>query len=841
MNLVTPLGKAALLRRLDIKSLSEKASDLDSERGGVNFKARRGRISPAIRNRGATPKTAPPRPKMGCLLFQIGSKAVPQHSPTTTVLARTQRRSGRIDIFQRLIWTAVLSLTALHLLVANTTANDNNTRTVEDISREARKSLAIISHFGRSGEEDGIGSGFVVSSDGLIATCLHVIDEARPIAVQLSDGSRHEVTEIRAWDRNLDLAVIQIDKKDLPALELGNSESLNQGAPIVALGNPLGLEYSVVSGVVSARRDFGGVEMIQLAIPIEEGNSGGPLLDMEGKVHGVLNMKSLLSPNLGFALPINLLKTLLEKPNPVPMNRWLTIGALNPQSWVPAMGAQWTQRGGKIQVNGFGNGFGGRALCVSQTDVPARPYELSVAVKLDDEAGAAGLAFEFNGDQKHYGFYPSAGRLRLTRFDGPSVFSWNILDEVSSPNYRPGDWNRLKVRVEKKRILCYVNDQLVIESNDSGLNEGRAGLAKFRNTRASFKNFQLGTETKNPNAKPTPEIASAIEGQIKDLEGKSKSNLVAVLGKNPSASQIILAERVQQLEREAAQLRELSVAVHRASVRDELVKTLGHAEHDIDLLRATLVVSKLDNPDLDVQFYINQVDQMASELDKTLTKESDNTAKLDALIRYLFQENGFHGSRTDYYNRANSYLNNVIDDREGLPITLSVLFMELASRINLDRVEGVSLPGHFVVKVVSHSDGDQLIDVFDGGQPLSRDDANKIVINAVGRPLADDDLRGASKNEIIRRVLRNLSRIAQDTESGFDSLRYLDLLVALSPENPVERLDRAIIRMRSGDTPGAKEDLVWILEREPAGFNLERISELYRTLQIRPESSQKVW
>ena len=101
----------------------------------------------------------------------------------------------------------------------------------------------------------------------------------------------------------------------------------------------------------------------------------------------------------------------------------------------------------------------------------------------------------------------------------------------------------------------------------------------------------------------------------------------------------------------------------------------------------------------------------------------------------------------------------------------------------------------------------------------------------------DEDLRAASKNEIIRRVLRNLSGIAQNTESGLDSLRYVDVIVALSSENAVERLDRAVLRIRNGDTPGAKEDLLWILEKEPNGFDLERISELYHSLRNRPGRS----
>ncbi|MDA1275624.1 MAG: trypsin-like peptidase domain-containing protein [Verrucomicrobia bacterium] len=703
-------------------------------------------------------------------------------------------------------------------------------RTVEEISRTARKSLAVISHFDRDGEADGIGSGFVVSSDGLIATCLHVIDEARPIAVRLADGSRHDVIEVYAWDRKLDLAVIRIDAADLPALAFGDSDALNQGEPIVAMGNPLGLEYSVVNGVVSAKRDFGGVEMIQLAIPIEEGNSGGPLMDMRGRVHGVLNMKSLLSPNLGFALPINLLKPLLEKPNPVPMSRWLRIGSLNPRSWQPLMGARWTQRGGKIQVDGLGKGFGGRALCISENNVPTRPYELTVTVRLDDEAGAAGLAFESDGDQKHYGFYPSGGRLRLTRFDGPTVFSWNILHEVSSKHYRPGEWNRLKVRVESDRILCYVNDHLIVESQDTAMTGGRAGLAKFRNTRASFKDFQLGTQIRESSSSPSPEVAEEISRLIENIDGSRKLELLPDLARNPAASRSILAERARQLDKEAATLRVLADEVHRESVQMELVEELGKPEEKIDLLRAALLVSKLDNPELNVLFYIDQVDQMAKEFAEELAERGDGVATLEALIHYLFQENGFHGSRTDYYNRANSYINNVIDDREGLPITLSVLFMELASRAGINGIAGVSLPGHFIVKEVLKSGEDRLIDVFENGKVLSREEANRIVLGSTGRPIENEDLRAAAKKEIVRRILRNLSGIAMNSETGLTSLRYVDLIVAISPENTWERLDRALLRIRGGERAAGKEDLLWILEKQPEGVDLEQISKLYHSL-----------
>src|SRR5439155_5849506 len=129
-------------------------------------------------------------------------------------------------------------------------------------------------------------------------------------------------TVVYATDRSGDLAIIRIAAKGLVPLELGDSDKLKDGQSVVALGNPQGLKYSVVSGVVSGQRVLDGRKMIQLAIPLEPGNSGGPLLDRFGKVQGILTLKSALTQNLGFAMPVNALKPLLAKPNPVPLDKW---------------------------------------------------------------------------------------------------------------------------------------------------------------------------------------------------------------------------------------------------------------------------------------------------------------------------------------------------------------------------------------------------------------------------------------------------------------------------------------------------------------------------------------
>ena len=111
--------------------------------------------------------------------------------------------------------------------------------TVAALAERALKSVVVVSFSGRDGKQQGLGTGFVVSADGLIATNLHVIGEARPIDVQFADGRTFAVTAIHATEKSMDLAVLKIDATELPVLELGDSDTLKQGEQIIALGNPI--------------------------------------------------------------------------------------------------------------------------------------------------------------------------------------------------------------------------------------------------------------------------------------------------------------------------------------------------------------------------------------------------------------------------------------------------------------------------------------------------------------------------------------------------------------------------------------------------------------------------
>ena len=727
-----------------------------------------------------------------------------------------------------------LSLFLLPLGANNTRADDSvagaeskatkQITSVERLAENARNSVVQISFTGRDDKRLGVGSGFIISADGMIATNLHVLGEARPIFVELADKRKFEVKSVHASDRTLDLAIVRIDAEGLPAIELGDSNQAKQGQPIVAIGNPHGLKHSVVSGVVSSRREIDGRKMIQLAMPIEPGNSGGPVLDSDGRVIGVVTMKSLVTENLGFAVEINQLRPLIEKPNSITMAKWLTIGVLDARDWTPMFGAKWRQRAGRIIASGSGDDpVGRRSICVSQVDLPDKPFELGVAVRLDDESGAAGLIFHSDDADKHYGFYPSNGRLRLSRFDGPTVFQWNVLREVDSTHYHPGKWNHLKVRVEKDKLLCYVNDQLVIESNDDQLTAGKVGLAKFRQTNAEFKNFRVAKSIASSQvAADEREKLSEIVDKLSDLVNLSEDRLDQ-LAASPKAAAEVMRERAEQLQQRAEQLSHLASDIHVRGVAQKLGELMKDAEK-LDLLRAAMLIAQLDDEDLDAELYLQQIKRMAEEIKENLPPDADEKKRLGALNTYLFKESGFHGGRTNYYHRANSYLSSVLDDREGLPITLSVLYMSLGQRIGL-QIDGVGLPGHFVVKHVSDSGVEQLVDVFDGGRLMPREEAELVIRRYYDRRLEDEDLQAASEKDIVLRMLANLRGIAQSEKDTEGILRYLEAALAIDPELIQERMMRAYTRFQTGRRTAAIADLDWLLEKQPEGIDIAGLRE----------------
>lgn len=686
---------------------------------------------------------------------------------------------------------------------------------IEDLAASVKPSVVRVIQEGREGRQEGIGTGFVVAP-GLIATNLHVIGEARRIEVETVDKKRLEVTEITATDSHWDLALIKVSGPCPPALPLGNSDQLKQGQAVVAMGNPEGLAFSIVSGVISEYPDVvNEVPMIRLAMPIERGNSGGPLLDMQGRVQGLLTMKSAVTDNLGFAMPVNPLKQLQASPNPVPMQRWLTIGVLDPAQWQPQLGGRWSQHSGTLKSSGSGEGFGGRTFCLSMQKPPAKgAWEVAASVRLDEESGAAGLIFCTQPEGVHYGFYPSNGRLRLTRFEGPDVTSWTVLREIAHEAYRPKDWNHLRVRIEPQRLIAWVNGREVLSVAEDGLRGGGAGLCRFRSPGAQFRQFRMGSDLAE---KPLPTaLAKSLETAL-DQFASGQTGLQQSLQKllpNASAARRQLQDKRRELQRQTQALRELEQQLHQANIRGEIARELEKPEAKSDLLRACLLLDSHDNPQVDVSHYQQQVQRLANEL-KADPEVKAGTARAIARIRkHLFEQGGFHGSRHDYGNRNNSYLSAVIDDREGLPISLSVLFLEVAWRLGLREVVGLPLPGQFMVGWRDSAKGAlHIIDPFEGGRERSLEELADELND--GEPLLPEMLEAASKKAIVMRMINNLLNLAREDEDQDRLAAYLSLQIALEGDNALARLERAQLRHREGHLEQAREDVLWLNENLP--------------------------
>jgi regulator of sirC expression with transglutaminase-like and TPR domain len=397
----------------------------------------------------------------------------------------------------------------------------------------------------------------------------------------------------------------------------------------------------------------------------------------------------------------------------------------------------------------------------------------------------------------------------------------------------PEEWNTLRVRGEGARIRCFVNGRQVVDREDSGLRGGLAGLCKFRATSAGYKNFKIGSDV---SEKPfPPDLEKKFKGLFDDLIAKrvQSSQMVDAMVGDAEANRLLLLKQQGELEKASKQLKEIAVDLHQRSVREALVAELEKPDAEADLLRCALLISKHDNPDLDTESYRRGFAQMADELstDEELSKGTESAVR--RLNRYLFEENGFHGSRSDYSSRSNSYVNEVLDDREGLPITLSIVYIELARRLGVGGVVGIPLPGRFMVGYRgSEQDEFSLVDVYDGGKVLSMREALEIVSD--GAIVPEKARQPALKRDIVVRMIRNLAGPQLEARNGAqEALPYLDLLIALDPDAGRERLSRAMIREFQGNRTGAAEDVGWMLEHLPDGIRAnqrEMLEEWLRKL-----------
>jgi len=262
---------------------------------------------------------------------------------------------------------------------------------------------------------------------------------------------------------------------------------------------------------------------------------------------------------------------------------------------------------------------------------------------------------------------------------------------------------------------------------------------------------------------------------------------------------------------------------------------LERDDADIDLARACLQIAEDAYPGLDVDGYVGEIERFARRLRARIPVGTGAEDRVIALNEFLFADLGFHGNADDYYDPRNSYLNEVIDRRRGIPITLSVLYMEIGRRIELP-LRGVSFPGHFLVRLPMRG-GTLVLDPFSGGAPQSATELRERLRRVIPRGLGvgepggvpvsdlplDQFLEPASNRQILARLLRNLKGVYRERDKPERLLDVLNRMILVAPEAASERRDRGYLYHRLECWRPALQDLADYLEREPNAPDLDEV------------------
>ena len=260
----------------------------------------------------------------------------------------------------------------------------------------------------------------------------------------------------------------------------------------------------------------------------------------------------------------------------------------------------------------------------------------------------------------------------------------------------------------------------------------------------------------------------------------------------------------------------------------EYFSMLVQEDNDIPLFEAALAIGQDVRPELDLENVQEEVDAMAARLLQRLPDDASMIQKLRMLNHYFYNELGFSGNINDYYLPDNSYLHRVLETRRGIPISLAVLYMELAQQIGLN-VHGISFPGHFLMKM-SVPSGEIVLDPFNGIS-LSREELEERIEPYILQQEFPDDfqlaayLQNARPRDILARMLRNLKALFMQQERWQSLLEVQQRLVILLPRDVAERRDRGIAFANLECPQAALQDLEAYIAQRPYAMDVAGLRE----------------
>jgi len=259
----------------------------------------------------------------------------------------------------------------------------------------------------------------------------------------------------------------------------------------------------------------------------------------------------------------------------------------------------------------------------------------------------------------------------------------------------------------------------------------------------------------------------------------------------------------------------------------QFLASLGAGDESaINLAGSALLIARTAHPTLDADGCLARLDAMAEDVRERLEPDYTPVDAMLELNQYLFNEQGFSGNRDAYYDPHNSFLNDVLERRTGIPITLSLLYLEIGWRIGLE-LEGVGFPGHFLVKM-QVNEGEVFLDPFNQGASLEMEELEERAEQVLGgnrplRPLLPAILAPVGKREILVRMLRNLKAVYLRRDDHQEALRIIEWLLACQPESAEHLRDRGLTYQALECARPALADLRRYLELTPAARDAEEI------------------
>ncbi len=243
---------------------------------------------------------------------------------------------------------------------------------------------------------------------------------------------------------------------------------------------------------------------------------------------------------------------------------------------------------------------------------------------------------------------------------------------------------------------------------------------------------------------------------------------------------------------------------------------------DFDLALGALLIAATDDPFVDFDGAMDNLDRMASAAASRIPDGGTELQQLNAVTDLLFGVIGFSGNRNEYYDPRNSYLHQVLERRAGIPVTLSMLCMEVGRRAGVP-ILGIGMPGHFVTR---HRDEPNFfVDSFNGGALLSREECGALLKESVGdgMRLEPHHLDPVTPRDILARILRNLKAIYWDREEFDRCINAIGALMAVLPDRPEETRDRGVVHLKAGNHRESAEDFAAYIELAPNAEDIETV------------------